>query len=138
MHAFCAEHLQLAVAIAEAPLEISDTALFAFTVLLQLGGGIDATLGLSLERPLLLEMAHRFEPDCTPKEAEELADSVGAEIANVLFGNATVYYTHLTTDLSMGTPHILTPEERQHRLGSRAISGFSGGNAVGQFVIFAF
>ncbi|MBK7002518.1 MAG: AAA family ATPase [Rhodoferax sp.] len=138
MHAFCEEHLKLAVTIAASHQRISDTALFEFTVLLQLGGGVDATLGLSIDRPLLLEMARCFEPGCTQEEVEELANSVGAEIANILFGNATVYYTHLTADLSMSTPHILTPEERQHSLNSHALSGFPGSSAAGQFIIFAF
>jgi hypothetical protein len=89
-----------------------------------------------MERPLLLEMTRRFEPDFAETDIEALAPSVGAEIANILFGNATVYFTNLVRHVTMGTPRIVEAENRAERIGPRAFRGFAGRCEHGAFIVF--
>lgn len=133
---FCEEHLKLAVTLDETPREFTAATLLDFTALVSLGSGLGASIGLSVERPLLLEMTRRFEPGFPEDEIEELADSVGAEIINTLVGNATVYFTHLTRHVAMGTPEIIAPAERAARIGPRAFRGFVGHCSAGEFIVF--
>ena len=133
---FCAAHLKLEVMVDETLHEFTADKLFDFTAVLSLGDRLNASIGLSIERPLLLEMTRRFEPDFPEDEIEELAESVGAEITNTLVGNATVYFTHLARHVAMGTPEIISPEERAEKIGTRAFRGFTGCADAGSFMFF--
>jgi PAS domain S-box-containing protein len=133
---FCETHLKLAVTVDETLHEFTADTLFDFTAVLSLGDRLNARIGVSIERPLLLEMTRRFEPDFPEDEIEELAESVGAEITNTLVGNATVYFTHLARHVAMGTPEIVSPEERAAKIGTRAFRGFTGCADAGSFMIF--
>jgi PAS domain S-box-containing protein len=133
---FCETHLKLEVTVDETLHEFSADRLSDFTALISLGSGLNTRIGLSIERPLLLEMTRRFEPDFPEDEIEELADSVGAEIANTIVGNATVYFTHLAHHVAMGTPDIVAPNERSEKVGSRLFRGFTGHGITGAFMVF--
>jgi two-component system chemotaxis sensor kinase CheA len=133
---FCETHLKLTVTLDESFDEFTADKLFDFTVLLSLGSELNASIGLSIERPLLLEMTRRFEPDFPEDEIEALAESVGAEIANTVVGNAMVYFTPLARRVAMGTPHIIGLSERAERIGPRAFRGFKGHGDSGAFMIF--
>ena len=132
----CQNQLQLAVDIEAAHGEISAEALYEFTAAISLGGQINSLLGLSIERDLLLEWTRRFEPEFDPADIPAMADSVGAEIANTLIGNATVFYTPIARRVAMGVPEVLAPDERQRRLGGQALRGFHGSCAAGRFILF--
>lgn len=133
---FCEQHLKLRVTLDETLHAFSADMLHDFTVLVTLGSGIDATLGLSVQRALLLDMTRRFAPEFAEDEIEALADSVGAEIANTLFGKATVYFTHLQRQVALGTPRIVHPAQRTACLGTRAFDGFTGLCEAGGFIVF--
>jgi ABC-type amino acid transport substrate-binding protein/signal transduction histidine kinase len=136
LKAFCGEHLRLAVTMEDTLREFTVDTLLDFTTLVSLDIGGAATLGLSMERPLLMEMARRFEPDFPETEIEALAPSVGAEIANTLFGNATVYFTTVVRHVTMGTPCTVSREDRAARIGPRAFRGFAGRCEHGAFIVF--
>lgn len=133
---FCGRHLGLTVAPDETLREFTADALHPFTALVTLGSGLGVTLGLSVQRPLLLEMTRRFEPEFPEDEIEALADSVGAEIANTLFGKATVYFTHLQRQVELGTPQIVTPGEYPAHIGALAFGGLVWQCEAGEFIIF--
>lgn len=136
LSAFCSNDLKLTMTPEAGTKEYTADQLFDFTAIISMGDSLQASLGLSIERPLLLEMTRRFEPNFAPEDIEELADSVGAEIANTLFGNATVYFTHLERRVAMGTPQILRAEERMAQLGPRAFRGFAASADLGQCIVF--
>ncbi|MBK7005283.1 MAG: transporter substrate-binding domain-containing protein [Burkholderiales bacterium] len=133
---FCDTHLQLAVTINMSYDEYTIDNLFDFTALISLGSGLDVRIGLSIEQPLLLEMTQHFEPGFSESEVKELANSVGAEIANTVVGNASVYFTHLARRVAMGTPDIVFPEHRANTIGLRTFRGFTGQADAGSFMIF--
>lgn len=133
---FCDTHLQLAVTINMSYDEYTIDNLFDFTALISLGSGLDVRIGLSIEQPLLLEMTRHFEPGFSESEVKELANSVGAEIANTVVGNASVYFTHLARRVAMGTPDIVFPEHRANTIGLRTFRGFTGQADAGSFMIF--
>lgn len=130
------EHLQLALEIDPQPREVSGDGLYEFAAVIALDLGFAAELGLSLQRPLLLELARRFEPDFAEAEVLALADSVGAELLNTLAGNATVFYTHLAHHVAMGTPRLLPPEDREQRCGRRLLRALAGQTPAGALLIF--
>ena len=136
MKSFCESHLKLAVTMEAQHREMVADQLHEFTALVPLGSGVDTTLGLSIARPLLLEMTRRFEPDFAAEEIEALAESVGAEIANTLVGNATVYFTHLAHRVAIGTPRIVRQDQRAAAIGPRAFRGFAGQGEAGAFIVF--
>ncbi|POZ62238.1 ATP-binding protein [Chromobacterium alticapitis] len=133
---FCQRHLGLDVAMDQTgglPLAASD--LLDFTALVPLGSGLNLAMGISLERPLLREMTRRFEPDCGDAEIAQLADSVGAEIANIIVGRTTPYLTHLAHRVAMGTPEVLGLDAS--RLLDRAGGmGRRGRADAGRFLVF--
>lgn len=136
VHAFCAGHLKLPLKLDPELREYTADALWDFTVLLSLGQKLHVTLGLSIERPLLLEMTRRFEPDFSKQDIESMADSVGAEVANTLFGNATVYFTHLIRHVALSTPEVVPASQRSERIGAHAFRGFEGRTEQGKFTVF--
>ncbi|CAK0751778.1 hypothetical protein CCP4SC76_2280017 [Gammaproteobacteria bacterium] len=138
LQAFCEEHLKLPVTLDETLREFTAGSLCDFTALVSLGSGLNARIGLSIERSLLLTMTQRFEPDFPASEIDELSDSVGAEILNTLIGNATVYFTHLARNVEMGTPTIISPAERATILGPHVLPGFAGHCDAGKFIVFSF
>lgn len=101
---FCRDHLGLTLALDGDSQRIRADDLEAFSVFIPLGSGLAIGLGLSLSRPLLLEMVRRFEPDWSAEDIAPLADSVGAEIANIVVGKTLPYLTHLARQVEMGTP----------------------------------
>jgi CheY-specific phosphatase CheX len=136
MQTLCGQHLKLEVSLETQQCELTADNLHDFTALVSLGSGLNAAIGLSVERPLLLEMTRRFEPDFPEEEIADLADSVGAEIANTLVGNATVYYTHLAHQVAMGTPQMVDPAQRGDHFGKRAFHGYRGQAEAGAFTVF--
>lgn len=104
---YCAKHLQLALNIDATPLPMSKTELLDFSALIPLGSGLNASLGLSLERPLLHQMTRRFDPAFAEADVASLANSVGAEVANTLVGNTTVYFTPQARHVNIGLPITL-------------------------------
>ncbi|UTH74664.1 ATP-binding protein [Chromobacterium sp. IIBBL 290-4] len=133
--AFCRDHLKLELDLEERDASLQTAELLDFTAVVPLGSGINALLGLSMERPLLLDMARRFEPDCQEADIAQLADSVGAEIANTVVGKTTVYLTHLSRHVAMGTPEILMPDMRGEWLRRHACVGIAGRADAGRFIV---
>ncbi len=136
MATFCETYLRLPVVVDKTLREFTADTLLDFTAILSLDIGLKVTLGLSIERPLLLAMTRAFEPDFSEDDIVTLADSVGAEIANTLFGNVTVYFTHLAQRAAIGTPEIVGRDDRAAWIGHRAFRGFCGRGDTGSFIIF--
>jgi PAS domain S-box-containing protein len=133
---FCDSHIKLPVTLDPTLRDATADGLLDFTTLVSLGKGVEAGIGISIERPLLLEMTQRFDPDFPEDDIKDLADSVGGEILNTLVGNATVYFTHLSHRVTMGTPEIIAPEDRAARIGSHAFRSFTGQCEAGRFIVF--
>lgn len=110
--------------------------LYEFTSLVVVGTGVDIKIGLSMERPLLLEVTRLFEPMFTPEEVLQLADSVGDEIVNALVGKLMVYFTHLSSRVTMSTPQRVRPEDYVLINDGRMLYGMEGNTEFGKFLIF--
>ncbi|MBM2883741.1 HAMP domain-containing protein [Chromobacterium phragmitis] len=132
---FCRGHLDMAVALDGDGRRLAAADLLEFTAMVPLRSGVDIAMGISVDRPLLLEMARRFEPDCADEEIAGLADSVGAEIANTIVGKITPYLTHLSRHVDMGTPEVVEGAARG-RFNHMDCRGISGHGAAGRFIVF--
>lgn len=138
LKAHFSDYLKLVVSLDENLQKFTVESLLDFTVLVPLGLGLNAnaSIGLSIDRPLLTEMTRRFEPGFSDAEVDELAEGVGAEIANTLAGNATVYFTHLQRRVVMGTPQIIAPQERMLTIGGHPFHGFTASTEAGSLLVF--
>jgi two-component system chemotaxis sensor kinase CheA len=132
---FCRGHLDMAVALDGDSRQLAAADLLEFTATVPLRSGVDIAMGISVDRPLLLEMTRRFEPDCADEEIAGLADSVGAEIANTIVGKITPYLTHLSRHVDMGTPEVIHGEARS-RFNHGECQGICGHGAAGRFIVF--
>lgn len=133
---FFEHHLGLGTAMDASLHEFTADMLHPFTTTISMGKGLGVVLGLSVQDALLREMTRRFEPDFPEEEIEGLAESVGAEIANTVFGRATVYFTHLQRQVALGTPNVIRPQARADHIGMRAFSGFTGRCNAGELIVF--
>ncbi|MBD8527218.1 transporter substrate-binding domain-containing protein [Pseudomarimonas arenosa] len=136
MRAFCLQHLDLAIEFESESREISANDLGEFTAVIGLGSGLDAEIGLSMNRPLLMEMTRRFGPEFAEHELTGMAVSVGAEILNTLVGNATVYFTHLAHHVDMGTPQVVDSDDYPIRFGERVFRAVVGRAEAGEISLF--
>lgn len=87
---------------------------------------LGVVMGLSISCQIVEACTRTIHDDCSEEEMQELLHDVGDEIANVLFGRATIYYSHIDKRVRMGAPIELSSEDVVQMLDKQMMYGLKG------------